>query len=104
MMTQLSLTNALASTLGISGFMVALCAGAVSGNSIDGVLERVLLSSLLCFLAGGALGMLLDGVLERHAQKLRAESVPDDGQGPKEAPNDPTAPNVEQVSSPQVIA
>ncbi len=58
--------------------MVALSAGAFSGNTLDSVLERALVSSFLCFLAGGAMGLILDGVLERHAQKLRIEQA-DDG-------------------------
>jgi hypothetical protein len=98
MMTHRSLTNTLACILGISGFMVALSAGFFSGNGLDSVLERALLSALVCFLAGGGIGMLLDGVLERHAQKLRIEQVSDDEQNQNDTPADSS------VSSPQVVS
>jgi hypothetical protein len=99
-----SLTNMIASTLGISGFMVALFAGSFSGNALDSVLEKALLCALVCFFAGGGIGMLLDGVLERHAQKLRIERMADDNSDRNEAPADPNMSPSQEASTAQVIA
>ena len=84
--------------------MVALSAGFFSGNGLDSVLERALLSALVCFLAGGGIGMLLDGVLERHAQKLRIENASDDELGHNEASEESAVTSSEPASSPQAIA
>ena len=102
-MAQRSLTNMIASVLGISGFMVALSVGSFSGNALDSVLEKALLCGLVCFFAGGGIGMLLDGVLERHAQKLRIERLADDTSDQNEALAEPDLGPPQEASPPQAV-
>ena len=61
--------------MALSGFIVAIVVGLVGEHlPLVTILERSLVSAVICFGGGMALGLLLDGVINRHAQHLRIQT------------------------------
>lgn len=67
-----------ASSLGISGFTIAIVAGLGAGNDASDVLGRAIVAALGCYLAGFFLSVIAAHVVHEHLSGFRAaHPVPD---------------------------
>lgn len=60
----------IAGNFGIVGFVLALLSGLYADNKFESIIQRALLSSIICYIIGYTVGLIGQYVAEEHGRRI----------------------------------